>query len=126
MHSVPASSERAKPFSPKSLSAAGAVPPQPPGEERLGTRGTVFPPPVPGAAVAPDLTRGIVEKTLADDRAQKRRAERFANRRLLWRLSGERSVQACGRGVVDSALGVAIKKRANAAYVSGPHRPCEG
>lgn len=122
MHSVPASSERAKPFSPKSHSAARAVPPQPTADERLGTRGTVFPPPAPGAPVAPDLTREIVEKTLADDRAQKRKAERFANRRLLWKLSGERSVQACGRGVVDSALGVAIKKRANTAYVSGVTR----
>lgn len=82
----------------------------------------MFPPPSPGASPVPDVTSGFVKQTLAEDRAAERKAERFANRRLLWKLSGEKSVQACGRGVVDSALGVAIKRRANTAYVSGVTR----
>ena len=122
MHSVPVSPDRAKPFSPKSHSAARAQQDQPSTDERLGTRGTVFPPPPPGASPVPDMTRDFVRQTLAEDRAVERKAERFANRRLLWKLSGEKSVQACGRGVVDSALGVAIKRRANTAYVSGVTR----
>lgn len=82
----------------------------------------MFPPPAPGASPVPDLTSGVVQETLAEARAAERKAERFANRRLLWKLSGEKSVQTCGRGVVESALGVAIKRKGNSAYVAGVTR----
>src|SRR5699024_11398874 len=122
MHSVPVSSERAKPFSPKSRSAAGAVPPQPPQEERLGTQGKrVSPPPTP-ATVAGGLEPDELARQMRDDRVQERRSGRFANRRLRWRISNEKSVQCCGRGAVDSGAGVTIRSEGDRAYVSGVTR----
>ncbi|MFJ2194191.1 protein rep [Kitasatospora sp. NPDC087861] len=40
---------------------------------------------------------------------KKRRADRYASRRLLWRWSALGPVRACGRGVVDHEQGVVLK-----------------
>lgn len=119
MHSVPVSPERAKPFSPKSHSAARAVPAQPSTSERLGTQGNRVSPPPPSATVAGGLDPDELARQMQEDRAQERRAERFASRRVLWKLSQEKSVQCCGRGAVDSGAGVTIRTKGDRAYVSG-------
>lgn len=56
---------------------------------------------------------------MREDRAEERRADRFANRRLLWKISKEKSVQCCGRGAVDSGAGVTIRTKGGKAYTSG-------
>ena len=122
MPSVPVSPDRAKPFSPRSHSAARAVQSEPPTHERLGTQGNRVSPPPPSATVAGGLDPDELARQMRDDRVQERRSDRFANRRLLWKISREKSVQCCGRGAVDSGAGVTIRSKGDRAYVSGVTR----
>jgi hypothetical protein len=98
--------------------AGGTAPPGPGSHERLGKRGTDLTPPGAPTEAKPGLTTG----NTPDEKAEERRKERWANRRLLWTLSGEKSVQCCNRGVVDQGAGVTIKANSERAYVSGVTR----
>ena len=122
MHSVPVSPDRAKTSRGKSStthSPARAGSPQPPTDERVRTIGQQSFPPPPSAKTAKGSGAKESARQKREDRAEERRSDRFANRRLLWKISGEKSVQCCGRGAVDSGAGVTIRSKGKRAYVSG-------
>lgn len=112
----------------KPRKAAVASKPRTPGGGRLGKREIEFPPPTLATGDSGGLTCINAANEGAQDRAKsgaetdpakKRRKERYANRRLLWRLSGDKAVQTCGRGVVDQGAGVTVNLLGDRAYTSG-------
>lgn len=125
----------AKPRNPD-RKAVGALPSGTPGDERVRSMGTEFPPSGTTAGKKPTLTSSDADGRAAKNRAKngavedaeraakERRRERYANRRLLWRISEDKAVKFCGRGVLDSSEGVTIKQQpgGGAAYHSGTVR----
>ncbi|MEU5736196.1 hypothetical protein ABZ797_46535 [Streptomyces antimycoticus] len=53
---------------------------------------------------------------------RERQKERFANRRVLWRISEQKGIRACGRGVIDHDQGVTFKRRNGRVHTSGTTR----
>lgn len=108
--------------SPRTTSAARAQQPQPLTDERVRTIGQQSFPPSSSAPEQGGLSAAEIARQKREDRAEERRSDRYANRRLLWKISKEKSVQCCGRGAVDSGAGVTIRSKGKRAYVSGVTR----
>jgi hypothetical protein len=107
----------------KASRAAATAAPQPPHDERLGTLVTDFPPPASrqgraGALTSTDAVRAGVADVVRNDRQK----DRFASRRLLWRISTLKAVRCCGRAVIDHSRGVLLKVRDGRSYVDGVTR----
>lgn len=105
--------------------------PQPSTGEPLGKRETEFPPPAATDDVFGALTSAFVgekdaKNSDAEDASEEvrrqRQKDRFANRRVLWKISNLKSVRACGRGVIDHDQGVTFKRRDGRVYTSGTTR----
>jgi hypothetical protein len=101
-----------------------------PGDERLGTRETEFPPSLGSGAYLGALTCAFprvgldVDEVLeqAEEKRRGRQRARWADRRVVWDISGFGSMRACGRGVIDHDQGVAFKRRDGRVYTSGTTR----
>lgn len=109
---------------------AGADPAPAPDGERLGKRETEFPPPLGMGAYLGALTCAFprtgldVDEVLAaaEERRRERQRGRWADRRVVWDISGYGSMRACGRGVFDHDQGVTFKRRDGRVYTSGTTR----